>query len=180
MGLMATILPGVRPSILFGFFAPRPSTSPVFLLMATMEGSLTTMPLARAPYTNVVGGPQVNGKGPLEKNTEQRSQVVQAASKNGIRLDDIRDLALSKPLSLPGRTRLLLRGWGAVVHNSMGKNPVFAVKPKSPVPREIRSRGGADATGLRSSFCHRIHPALGILARVIVTRLSPGGKSGGA
>src|SRR4029453_13936405 len=42
-GLMATMLPGVRPSI---SFAPVPtaSTRPVTLLTATMEGSLTTIP----------------------------------------------------------------------------------------------------------------------------------------
>src|SRR5579864_8098719 len=47
MGLMATTLPGVRPSISFASF-PTATTSPLFLLMATMEGSLTTMPLPLA------------------------------------------------------------------------------------------------------------------------------------
>src|ERR1700722_5705744 len=44
MGLMATTLPGVRPSISFASF-PTATTSPVFLLMATMLGSFTTIPL---------------------------------------------------------------------------------------------------------------------------------------
>src|ERR1039458_3656076 len=39
MGLMATMLPGVRPSISLASL-PTASTSPVFLLSATMEGSL--------------------------------------------------------------------------------------------------------------------------------------------
>src|ERR1700689_4374335 len=56
MGLMATMLPGVRPSISFASF-PTASTSPVFLLIATMEGSLTTMPLPRA-YTKVLAVPK--------------------------------------------------------------------------------------------------------------------------
>src|SRR5450755_3427719 len=47
MGLMATMLPGVRPSISLASL-PTASTSPVFLLSATMDGSLTTMPLPLA------------------------------------------------------------------------------------------------------------------------------------
>src|SRR5438132_10801397 len=56
MGLMATMLPGVRPSISFASL-PTASTSPVFLLMATIDGSLTTMPLPRA-YTRVFAVPR--------------------------------------------------------------------------------------------------------------------------
>src|SRR5690348_1684530 len=56
MGLMATMLPGVRPSISLASL-PTASTSPLFLLMATMEGSLTTMPLPRA-YTRVFAVPR--------------------------------------------------------------------------------------------------------------------------
>src|SRR5271166_6606546 len=47
MGLMATILPGVRPSISLASL-PTASTSPLFLLIATIEGSFTTMPLPLA------------------------------------------------------------------------------------------------------------------------------------
>ena len=56
MGLMATMLPGVRPSISLASL-PTASTSPVFLLMATMEGSLTTMPLPAAK-TSVLAVPR--------------------------------------------------------------------------------------------------------------------------
>src|SRR5271169_2352054 len=56
MGLMATMLPGVRPSISLASL-PTASTSPVFLLIATMEGSFTTMPLPRA-YTRVFAVPK--------------------------------------------------------------------------------------------------------------------------
>src|SRR6201999_152388 len=56
MGLMATMLPGVRPSISLASL-PTASTSPVFLLIATIEGSLTTMPLPRA-YTKVFAVPK--------------------------------------------------------------------------------------------------------------------------
>src|SRR5262249_15701608 len=56
IGLMATIFPGVRPSISFASL-PTASTSPVFLLIATMEGSLTTMPLPLA-YTSVLAVPR--------------------------------------------------------------------------------------------------------------------------
>ena len=44
IGRIATILPGVRPSISLASL-PTASISPVVLLMATIEGSLTTMPL---------------------------------------------------------------------------------------------------------------------------------------
>src|SRR5579871_1044577 len=56
IGLIATILPGVRPSISLASL-PTASTSPVFLLMATMEGSLTTIPLPLA-YTKVFAVPR--------------------------------------------------------------------------------------------------------------------------
>src|SRR6185312_937921 len=56
MGLMATMLPGVRPSISLASL-PTASTSPLFLLIATMEGSFTTIPLPRA-YTSVFAVPR--------------------------------------------------------------------------------------------------------------------------
>src|ERR1017187_484954 len=56
IGLMATMLPGARPSISLASL-PTASTSPVFLLMATIEGSFTTMPLPRA-YTSVLAVPR--------------------------------------------------------------------------------------------------------------------------
>src|SRR5580693_1510206 len=56
IGRMATMLPGVRPSISLASL-PTASTSPLFLLMATMEGSLTTIPLPLA-YTRVLAVPK--------------------------------------------------------------------------------------------------------------------------
>src|SRR5229473_5620891 len=56
IGLIATMLPGVRPSISFAS-RPTASTRPVTLLMATMDGSFTTMPLPRA-YTQVLAVPR--------------------------------------------------------------------------------------------------------------------------
>src|ERR1041385_4666255 len=74
MGLMATMLPGVRPSISLASL-PTASTSPVFLLMATMEGSFTTMPLPRA-YTSVLAVPRSMARS-LEKmlNSDRRLWV---------------------------------------------------------------------------------------------------------
>ena len=56
IGLMATMLPGVRPSISLASL-PTASTSPVILLIATIDGSLTTMPLPAA-YTRVLAVPR--------------------------------------------------------------------------------------------------------------------------
>src|SRR5471030_2149305 len=50
------MLPGVRPSMSLASL-PTASTRPVTLLMATMEGSLTTIPLPRA-YTQVLAVPR--------------------------------------------------------------------------------------------------------------------------
>ena len=47
IGLMATMLPGVRPSISFASL-PTASTRPLTLFTATIDGSLTTMPRAFA------------------------------------------------------------------------------------------------------------------------------------
>src|SRR5580693_6785666 len=56
MGLMATTLPGVRPSMSFAS-RPTATTSLLVLLMATMEGSLTTIPLPLAK-TSVLAVPR--------------------------------------------------------------------------------------------------------------------------
>jgi len=73
MGLMATMLPGVRPSISLAS-VPTASTSPVFLLMATMEGSLTTIPLPAAEDQGV-GGAEIDGQIAGE-HAEERTQAV--------------------------------------------------------------------------------------------------------
>src|SRR3989454_7008589 len=55
-GRMATMLPGVRPSMSLAS-RPTASISPVSLLMATIEGSLTTIPLPLA-NTRVLAVPR--------------------------------------------------------------------------------------------------------------------------
>src|SRR3954470_7651810 len=56
IGLIATMLPGVRPSISLASL-PTASTRPLILLIATIDGSLTTMSLPRA-YTQVLAVPR--------------------------------------------------------------------------------------------------------------------------
>src|SRR3954465_2894949 len=56
IGLMATMFPGVRPSMSFASL-PTASTRPFTLLMATIDGSLTTMPFPRAE-TQVLAVPR--------------------------------------------------------------------------------------------------------------------------
>src|SRR5262245_49181309 len=56
IGLIATMLPGVLPSMSFASL-PTASLRPLTLLIATMEGSFTTMPLPRA-YTQVFAVPR--------------------------------------------------------------------------------------------------------------------------
>src|ERR1044071_4546171 len=56
IGLIATMLPGVRPSMSLASL-PTASTRPFTLLIATIDGSLTTMPLPRA-YTHVLAVPK--------------------------------------------------------------------------------------------------------------------------
>src|SRR5437762_11558749 len=56
IGRMATMLPGVRPSISLASL-PTASTSPLFLLIATIEGSLTTIPFPFAK-TRVLAVPR--------------------------------------------------------------------------------------------------------------------------
>src|ERR1044071_126822 len=56
IGRMATMLPGVRPSISLASL-PTASTLLVILLIATMDGSLTTMPRPLA-YTSVLAVPR--------------------------------------------------------------------------------------------------------------------------
>ena len=56
MGRIATMLPGVRPTISFASL-PTASISPLFLLIATIDGSLTTIPLPLA-NTSVLAVPR--------------------------------------------------------------------------------------------------------------------------
>src|SRR6478609_8311721 len=56
IGRIATMLPGVRPTISFASL-PTASIAPVVLLMATIDGSLTTMPFPFA-YTRVLAVPR--------------------------------------------------------------------------------------------------------------------------
>jgi len=68
MGLMATTLPGVRPSISLAS-RPTATTAPEVLLMATIEGSLTTTPLLRAK-TSVFAVPRS-----IAKSDESRLKI---------------------------------------------------------------------------------------------------------
>ena len=77
MGLMATMLPGVRPSISLASL-PTASTSPVFLLMATMEGSLTTMPLPLA-NTSVLAVPRSMARSEENKLKRERRFITSGA-----------------------------------------------------------------------------------------------------
>src|SRR5262249_15511949 len=56
IGLIATMLPGVRPSMSLASL-PTASTRPFTLLMATIEGSFTTSPVPLA-YTQVLAVPR--------------------------------------------------------------------------------------------------------------------------
>src|SRR5438270_2262355 len=75
MGLIATMLPGVRPSISLASL-PTASTSPVFLLMATMEGSLTTMPLPLAK-TRVLAVPRSIARSDEKRLNRERTFIDQ-------------------------------------------------------------------------------------------------------
>src|SRR5208282_336469 len=89
---MATMLPGVRPSISFASL-PTASTSPVFLLMATMEGSLTTMPLPRA-YTNVLAVPRSMARS-LEKTLNNDRRLCRRDALEWKPLFDMREASFS-------------------------------------------------------------------------------------
>src|SRR5215471_2933402 len=71
IGLIATMLPGVRPSISLASL-PTASMRPLTLLIATIDGSLTTIPFPRA-YTQVLAVPRSIARS-LEKseNSERR------------------------------------------------------------------------------------------------------------
>src|SRR5678815_4054772 len=82
MGLIATMLPGVRPSISLASL-PTASTSPVFLFSATMEGSLNTMPLPLANTSVFAKGKGIVVNEPsivaLNKNTGEVEAVGKEA-----------------------------------------------------------------------------------------------------
>src|SRR5918996_54653 len=72
IGLIATMFPGVRPSI---SLASRPTASirPFTLLIATIDGSLTTIPLPRA-YTHVFAVPRSIARS-LEKREKRERRL---------------------------------------------------------------------------------------------------------
>src|SRR6476620_4871856 len=149
MGLMATMLPGVRPSISLASL-PTASTSPVFLLMATMEGSFTTMPLPRA-YTSVLAVPRSMARS-LEKMLNSDRRLCRRVEEWNP-FDDIRDLALSDRChfrAAPG----CFRADGGRVHNSMGRTP-FRRQTKVPAPREFLPMLAFTELGFYSATCSR-------------------------
>ena len=73
MGRMATMFPGVRPSMSFASF-PIASTSLVTLLIATMEGSFTTTPLPFA-YTSVFAVPRSMARSEEKRLNNERSFI---------------------------------------------------------------------------------------------------------
>src|SRR5687767_15961084 len=72
MGLIATMLPGVRPSISLAS-RPTASTRPFNLLIATMDGSFTTIPFPRA-YTQVLAVPRSIARS-LENNENRERRL---------------------------------------------------------------------------------------------------------
>src|SRR5215469_12585628 len=68
IGLIATTFPGVRPSISLAS-RPTATTSPLFLLIATIDGSLTTIPFVRAK-TSVSAVPRS-----IAKSDERRLKI---------------------------------------------------------------------------------------------------------
>ena len=89
MGLMATMLPGVLPSISLAS-VPTASTLFVNLLMATMEGSSTTTPFPRAK-TRVFAVPRSMAKS-WEKDLKRERKIIGPLCSSGIQ----RDHALSQ------------------------------------------------------------------------------------
>src|SRR6476660_1838109 len=79
IGLIATMLPGVRPSMSLAS-RPTASTLPLTLLMATIDGSLTTMPLPRA-YTQVLAVPRSIARS-LEKSEKREPKGNQSAPRH--------------------------------------------------------------------------------------------------
>ena len=125
MGRMATMLPGVRPSISLASL-PTASTSPVFLLMATMEGSLTTMPLPLA-YTSVLAVPRSMARS--DEKTLNSDLRLCSRVEEWNPLDDIRDLALSNRCHCRAYPVASVRVGGRAP--ILWDNPRFALKPKS-------------------------------------------------
>src|ERR1035441_8511396 len=95
IGLMATMLPGVRPSISLASL-PTASTSPVFLLIATMEGSLTTMPLPAAK-TSVFAVPRSMARS-LENMLKSERSPCDREERDGYPFNDIGKLVLPQGL----------------------------------------------------------------------------------
>src|ERR1700761_2761375 len=95
IGLMATMLPGVRPSISFASL-PTASTSPVFLLMATMDGSLTTMPLLAAK-TRVFAVPRSMARS-LEKTLKSDRKPCEREDRGWKPFDDMEIVQIREEL----------------------------------------------------------------------------------
>src|SRR5712692_2502209 len=100
------MFPGVRPNMSLASF-PTASTRPFTLLMATIDGSLTTMPLPRA-YTQVLAVPRSMARS-LENNdnidrrlTDGSSSVASASRPN-------HGLATCRPAAVRDRDGVLSR-----------------------------------------------------------------------
>ena len=77
IGLMATMLPGVRPNISLASL-PTASTSRVFWLMTTIEGSFTTIPLPLA-NTRVLAVPRSIARSEEKRLNSERIFIARPA-----------------------------------------------------------------------------------------------------
>src|SRR5947209_13136838 len=169
MGLIATMLPGVRPSISFASL-PTASTSPVFLLMATIEGSFTTMPLPRA-YTSVLAVPRSMARS-LEKmlNSDRRLWLRVGPEWNPL-FDMTRYpvfLQSFLPALSPGVLLFCFQGWLRVFY---APTPTLRT-PKVLVLGRPKSRGYSGQLLNYNLFLLRVHSALCGLSRDCNYRLS--------
>src|SRR5918995_4369855 len=78
IGLIATMFPGFRPSMSFASL-PTASMRPFTLLMATIDGSLTTIPLPRA-YTQVFAVPRSIARS-LENNENKERRLNELSNR---------------------------------------------------------------------------------------------------
>src|SRR5262245_37373154 len=162
IGLIATMLPGVLPSMSFASL-PTASIRPLTLLIATMEGSFTTMPLPRA-YTQVFAVPRSIARSLENRENRERRLKIDYLYENGRE-----NCCLSKlpkgQTSLPGLpgasvARGVLAGQHTLVRSGAlvrGACDVHAVLPVLLHPVHRFVRGMYELLGRRGDVGKRRH-----------------------
>src|SRR5205823_14700554 len=159
IGLMATMLPGVRPSMSLASL-PTAATRPFTLLIATIDGWLTTIPLRRA-YTHVWAVPRS-----MARSLENSESIDRRLKRGKLRVES----RWSKVESREPRATVLVHEWPCVELRTRGKHRVSTMDRRLPTVDftvSVIGRSRSDLNAVFAGFLDAVHRPIGGLNQLL-------------